>query len=72
MKLSFRGGPSSGKQRTPETEKKRKKTLSENMAKKRREKNAWYCQCCAEKRYADKPKFVVCEKCLGKLRGVEK
>ena len=75
MKLTFKSGPSTGKKRTPEAEKKRKKSLTKTMEKRRREKNAWYCQSCSEKRYADKPKFVVCEKCyrrLAKLKEVGK
>jgi len=51
-----------------EAQAKRKKTLSVTMAKKRREKGAWYCQCCSEKHYLSEPKFVVCEKCFKKLR----
>ena len=68
MKLSFKGGPSTGKKRTAEAEKKRKKSLTATMEKRRKEKGAWYCQNCAGKRYSDKPKFVVCESCYRRLK----
>ena len=67
MKLSWRGSSPNIAQ-TAEAKKKRSKTLAKTMEKRRKEKNAWYCQCCSEKRYSDKPRFVVCEKCFKKLR----
>jgi len=71
MKLSFMGGPSTGKKRTAEAEKKRKKTLTATMEKRRRERNAWYCQCCGDKHYLEERKFYVCESCYKKLKGVK-
>jgi len=58
-----------------EAQAKRKKTLSATMAKKkqekRRERNAWYCQCCGEKHYAGEPKYFICQSCFDKLKGVK-
>ena len=47
--------------------------FSDTIKKKRREKDAWYCQNCSEKHYETrkKSKFVVCEKCFEKLREVD-
>ena len=69
IKLSWKGGPSTGKKRTAEAEKKRKKSMTETMRKRQKERNAWYCQRCSKKHYLNEPKYVVCESCFKKLRG---
>ena len=68
MKLSFKGGPSTGKKRTAEAEKKRKKSLTATMEARRKEKGAWYCQSEGTKHYANEEKFVICKECFRKLK----
>ena len=71
IKLTWKNGPSTGKKRTPDAEKKRKKTLTATMEKRRREKNAWYCQSCADKHYEKELRFSVCVRCFKRLKGVK-
>jgi len=71
-KYTWKKGPSTGKKRTVDAERKRKKSMTKTMEKRRRERNAWYCQRCSKKHYLNEPKYVVCESCFEKLKGVNK
>ena len=55
-----------------EAQRKRKKTLAATMEKRRREKNAWYCQLEGSKHYGNESKYYICQECFDKLKKLSK